>query len=654
MGEACRPDRNRTGAHAVFALFLIYPPVLVQQAELRIYDLMHAGRVSPPRSGVPVLVGIDEESLDVYGQWPWPRHLTARLVERLQMLGAKVVALDILMPEPDRTAPELVLSGLQHGGEPAVLPRSAKISDSNSLRLARSLSKGHTALGYFFTFTKDGTPQPTDTPVIPEGMVITRAAGSGAGLPKPVSTIRSIPVLRNATAAEGFTNAVHDQDGALRRVSLLMPYKDKLYPSLSLAALLLASNDRSLTLARKHDETELLWNMQRIPLDSSGSMLIDFRDEKNSFPYFSALSILAGTLPAGTLQGKIVLVGSWAKGLGDYHLVPSGTSLNGLAIHATIIDTILSNRFISRPGWARGAELFAVLLLGIVSTWLLSKPGFMLSLATVVLGSSLCYWGARTLFISQGLYLSPLIPMLTPVAIMTFLSLLKYGIEARKLRQRTRDLIEAQDTIIVSMSALTETRDKETGGHILRTRRYVEILARELATSAKYRYLDENSIKLLAKSAPLHDIGKVGISDNILNKSGQLSEEEYAIMKTHTLIGANAIAKTIGAFSNAENQGFLQYAREMIESHHERWDGSGYPHGLSGEEIPLAGRLMAVADVYDAMTSRRSYKQGVSHEKVCEVILRDSGKAFDPEIVAAFNVQNKVFYCIYRNFSDKS
>jgi adenylate cyclase len=345
-------------------------------------------------------------------------------------------------------------------------------------------------------------------------------------------------------------------------------------------------------------------------------------------------------------------VGAWAQGLGDIHQVPDGRSLKGLEVHATIIDNILSGTYLSRPDWARGAELFIILLLGVLSTLLLSRPGFLLSLLTVAVGTGGCYLGARELLLSTGMFVSPLMPMVTPIIVMTILSLMKYGIEARKVQQRNSDLMEAQDAIIISMLALVEARDKETGGHVLRTKSYVETLARHLATFPHYSYLDENSIDLLAKSAQLHDIGKVGIPDQILHKPGSLTSEEFAIIKTHTFIGARAITKAINETAHTESLHYLHYARQMIESHHEKWDGSGYPHGLRGTEIPLAGRLMALADAYDAIVSKRVYKREYSHAEAKEMIIKKSGQHFDPEVVDAFVAKNEEFYRIYLQFSD--
>ncbi len=632
-------------------LLSVFQPVPLQKTDLLLYDLMVAGRATPPQSTVPVLVGIDDASLAAFGQWPWPRYRLAMLVEQLQHLGASVVALDFLMPEPDRSSPEVIQAerrrDLLGNGTAASLAEQ----DSNSLSLAAALRQGPTVLGYYLDFSRSRGTNRQHSPAAPAGMVVKLAAHSTDLWPRPLGAVRSLPVFTDAASAEGFTNALEDVDGTLRRVPLLLRSPDgKELPSLALAALLLASQQRELHLAKDRAETTLHWDDRTIPLDSAGNMLVDFRSGKHR--YFSARRILEGRVAPGSLRGKIVLVGGRAKGLGDLHRVPAGTSVNGLEVHATVIDNILAGTFIARPDWARGAELVAVLAAGIVCTLLLSRFGFLSSLLTTVAGVAGLYWAARALLVMQGIYLSPFLPILTLVVTSSFLSLLKYALEARKVRMRTRDLLEAQDEIIVSMSVLAEARDKETGGHIRRTQRYVEILARQLATTPKYAHLTESDIELLAKSAPLHDIGKVGVPDSILQKPGKLTEAEYAAMQSHTLIGVNALTTLVGTTGHPEKQHFLDYARQMTESHHERWDGQGYPHGLRGENIPLAGRLMALADVYDALISKRVYKKELTHREVCEFISQQSGAQFDPDVVAAFMARNEDFLKVSRELAD--
>jgi CHASE2 domain-containing sensor protein len=635
----------------VVALLSVFQPRAVQKADLLVYDLMVAGRTMPAQSSVPVLVGIDEESLAAFGQWPWPRYRLAMLIEQLQRLGAGVVALDILMPEPDRSSPEVIRSERQRDLMEAAAPAAHDDQDSNSQRLAAALRRGTTVLGFYFDFSRPTAPgRQQHPPALPAGTVITGPAHVADLWPKPLGQIRSLAVLTDAASAEGFTNALEDSDGTLRRVPMLLSAEGRQLPSLALTALLLASPQRALHLGNGGAQTSLYWSNRRIPLDSAGNMLLDYRSGR--YPYLSAKTILEGKVAPGSLRGKIVFVGAWAKGLEDTRLTPSGKSVNGLEVHATVIDDLLAGTFIVRPDWARGAELFAVLVAGIVCTLLLSRSGFAWSLLTVIAGTAGFYGGARQLLVVQGIHLSPLLPMVALVAITSVLSLLKYALEARKLRLRTQDLLEAQDEIIVSMSVLAEARDKETGGHILRTQRYVEILARQLAATPQYAHLKKSDIELLAKSAPLHDIGKVGIPDSILQKPGKLTADEYATMQSHTSIGAEALTRIVVGTGHPEKQAFLDYARQMTESHHERWDGDGYPRRLRGQEIPLAGRLMALADVYDALISKRVYKKELSHAEVREFIARQSGSQFDPDVVAAFEARSEAFFKVAQEFAD--
>jgi putative two-component system response regulator len=202
----------------------------------------------------------------------------------------------------------------------------------------------------------------------------------------------------------------------------------------------------------------------------------------------------------------------------------------------------------------------------------------------------------------------------------------------------SRRMVENDLTQLVSIRALAhlaETRDPETGNHILRTQKYVRALALRLSQHPRFSAtLDTRTIDLLTKSAPLHDIGKVGIPDSILQKPGPLTPEEWVIMKTHSRLGSDAIEQA--EIDVEQPVAFLSLAKEIAHWHHEKWDGSGYPDGLDGEAIPLSARLMAVADVFDALISQRIYKPAMSYEKTREIIADGSGSHFDPDIVAAF------------------
>jgi putative two-component system response regulator len=204
-----------------------------------------------------------------------------------------------------------------------------------------------------------------------------------------------------------------------------------------------------------------------------------------------------------------------------------------------------------------------------------------------------------------------------------------------EVARRVKEVQTVQDTTIMAMGSLAETRDNETGNHIRRTQHYVRVLAERLRQNPKHsKDLDDATIEMLYKSAPLHDIGKVGIPDRILLKPGKLTPEEFEIMKTHTTLGRDAILAAERQLDAPSS--FLRYAREIAYSHQEKWDGSGYPEGMVGPLIPLSARLMAVADVYDALISKRCYKAAFAHEKAVEIIREGKGKHFDPDIVDAF------------------
>lgn len=219
-----------------------------------------------------------------------------------------------------------------------------------------------------------------------------------------------------------------------------------------------------------------------------------------------------------------------------------------------------------------------------------------------------------------------------------FRGILRDRTETRRLEmdllESYRKLQQARAATILGLAKLAEYRDEGTGTHLERIREYARVLAEELSRLPRYRgYIDARYIEDIYQSAILHDIGKVGIPDTILLKPGELTGEEFDTIRRHTVLGAEAIA---AIQEGIEGRSFLNIGREIAFCHHERWDGSGYPRGLKGEAIPLSARIVAVADVYDALTTRRFYKDAFSHEKARRIIASLRGKHFDPEVVDAF------------------
>ena len=221
----------------------------------------------------------------------------------------------------------------------------------------------------------------------------------------------------------------------------------------------------------------------------------------------------------------------------------------------------------------------------------------------------------------------------------------------RLVAERTREIVEVQDATIFALATLAETRDNETGNHIRRTQFYVKALAEALRRDPAYApSLTDAEIDKLFKSAPLHDIGKVGVPDAVLCKPGKLTEDEWALMRQHPAYGRDAILAAEAMLTG--HHSFLRYAREIAYGHHEKWDGSGYPAGLAGEAIPLSARLMALADVYDALISRRVYKPPMSHVDAVTIIVKGRGAHFDPAVVDAFLSVEGEFRVIAGRFSD--
>ncbi|MCL2006243.1 MAG: response regulator [Planctomycetaceae bacterium] len=218
-----------------------------------------------------------------------------------------------------------------------------------------------------------------------------------------------------------------------------------------------------------------------------------------------------------------------------------------------------------------------------------------------------------------------------------------------RLRAGERILaLETRDVAIFALAKLAESRDNDTGAHLERVQYYCKALCQRLATQEKFQgVVDHEYARLIFQTSPLHDIGKVGIPDAILLKPGRFTPEEFEIMKSHTTIAADTLNAALAKFPGVA---FLKMAKEIAESHHEKVDGSGYPYGLKGDEIPLCGRIIAVADVYDALVSPRVYKPPMTHEEACQIIEEGRGKHFDPDIVDAFHAVGERFIEIRKRF----
>ncbi|HEC19680.1 MAG TPA: response regulator [Gammaproteobacteria bacterium] len=221
---------------------------------------------------------------------------------------------------------------------------------------------------------------------------------------------------------------------------------------------------------------------------------------------------------------------------------------------------------------------------------------------------------------------------------------------SEEVRAKIKEISESQLAAIFAMSKLAESRDPETGEHLERMREYCKLLSEQLSRMPKYRHIiDRAFVGNIYAASPLHDIGKVGIDDSVLLKPGALTDEEWVLMKQHPIIGAETLREVDRQHPGND---FIHTGIDIAEGHHEKWDGSGYPYGLAGEKIPLVARILALGDVYDALTSKRCYKDAFSHEKSRSIIEEGRGKHFDPDVVLAFFEAEEEFKRVRQEYKD--
>lgn len=318
-------------------------------------------------------------------------------------------------------------------------------------------------------------------------------------------------------------------------------------------------------------------------------------------------------------------------------------------------------------GWSLGIvvpenELFSRLHIITIELFVMGIAGYLITLGLIIYLSTRATIPLRTLAkaayrIGQG-DLKAILPTVKSADEIGVLNtsfknmqdnLIQY---IENLHETARVLALTQEVTIECMASVAEFRDPETGMHIRRTQIYVKELALYLKDNPRFKdFLDDEAISMLYLSAPLHDVGKVAIPDSILLKNGKLTDEEFAIMKKHPIYGRDAIAE---AEKKLPNRSFLRFARDIASSHHEKFDGTGYPLGLKGDNIPIPGRLMAVADVYDALVTKRVYKPGFPHEKAKQIIVEGKGTHFDPDVVDAFLALEEKFKEIAARLADKA
>jgi HD-GYP domain-containing protein (c-di-GMP phosphodiesterase class II) len=609
-----------------FCAQTFYRPSFLAHLDGRFFDGLIAEEAVPKGYSGPLVVALDNDSLARFGRWPWPRALMARLLTRIADQKPASVGIDAIFAEPERP------------GDRGKGSAPADNLSAGDVVLSKALSSGPFVLGFELTFAPENTSTAGEKLLHPLNIVSVREQGAMDPLKRlwqATGDVSSLPVFSRSVDRSGFLNASRESDGILRRMPVLIAYGGKVYPSLALATALGTDGGTGAVLESTWSGDRILKiGGRNIPLDDRGRLLLRFRGWHGASKPLSAAALLEGRIPHDALKGRVVFIGATATGMGESVVTPVNALLSGVQVHAIAAENMLQGDFARPAPWVY--RFLAVLVLGLAATFTCIRLPVMRG--ALVLGAAAVWaWqGSTWLYRADGFFLSPVLPVVALFANFSLLTLIRtFFVEKRAQRQK-RDLAKARDFIMSSLASLAEIRDTETGAHIMRTERYLLILCRELSRHPRFKpLLNQETIELISKLAPLHDIGKVGLPDHLLRKTTGFTSEEYEAVKKHVIYGRDAIAKA-EVRVGLDNDEMLQYAKDMAYSHHERWDGSGYPEGLQGEQIPWAGRLMALADAYDAMVSRRIYKDPIPHEEAVRFISKGRGTLFDPDMVDAF------------------
>ncbi|NVK02931.1 MAG: CHASE2 domain-containing protein [Oceanospirillaceae bacterium] len=607
-------------------------------------QLMPRARVSSPA----LIVDIDEASLGEYGQWPWPRDLMAELVSKVSSYSPAAIGLDLLLPEEDRSTACSAIGRLSTLSDAA---RAEVCSaPSNDAQLAQALFSAPTVLGVA------GLEVGDESELLLQEVLVESELNRSSIRAFPAH-LSSLPLLHQAASGWGLVSADMER-GVIQQIPLMGKVSEQLIPALSVELLRVGLRVPNVRLIESDDMLALSLGDLTIQLQAEGTAYLHYSPHEPD-RFVSARDVLGGKLDPQLLQGRLVLIGVSGLGLVDYVSTPLGERIPGVEVHTQVLETIFDDTMLVYPPWAQHLETLIIVLVSLWVIYLLSRLRVWLQLSLFLLTVVGVAGLGIYLFSAHG----TLIDVLTPTvyfSILYFAQLTDELVTGEEkiddlefaVLERTKKMMQLQDVAMEAMGALAESRDPETGNHIRRTQNYVKLLAEYLSLREEYAAeLTPSAITHLYKTAPLHDIGKVGIPDDILMKPGKLTDEEFEIMKRHPEYGKRAIESAEQKMD--EPSEFLRYAKEIIYAHHEKWDGSGYPEGLAGGDIPLSARLMALADVYDALICRRCYKPPFPHEKAVAIILEGRGTHFDPTLVDAFLEISEQFYEISLKYEDK-
>ncbi len=622
--------------------------LLLKKVDYFFYDQFVQVSGSQKASDRITIIDIDETSLSGVGQWPWPRYRVAQIVKNINALKPKVIGFDIILPESDRTSLKNIKEQFQKDFELELgftgVPSSLTDNDAY---LAYIFKQSPVIGSRFFFFDHFNLK----APCFYNPFDLSDHTGK-LQLHSANGILCNTADIENSLQFTGFTNNQYDEDGIIRKTPLLINYKDQIFTHLSFSTFLKLQGIDQATILENRFGVYIKAGHLKIPITLDGYIHMRFSGPARQYKYISAIDILNGTFSPDDISDKIILIGSSAIGLNDVHHTVYDSQFPGVEINAVILDNIMDNHLIIKPVWSKLFIFILCLLTGMIITFLMfqwygPKTFFLI----VVIWICTIFFASICLFYYQNIFISPGQPILLSLFYFSIFSFVRFVQTRQDSFEWYKKLASSQQLTMEAMVSLVETRDPETGQHIKRTQHYAKSITVYLKRKGWFpEILTDEFIEMLFLSVPLHDIGKVGIPDRILLKPCSLTDNEFDMMKMHTTFGRETIER---ATQNFKGDNYLILGAEIAGSHHERWDGKGYPEGLSGNGIPLSGRIMAIADVYDALISRRCYKEPFSHEQSLKLILEGNNTMFDPTIVEAFITIESEIKTIASRFKDK-
>lgn len=576
-----------------------------------------------PKAPAVAIVDIDDLSLQKVGQWPWPRYVLGNLIKATRQEKSQVIGMDILLLEPDRTSlnyiqqrykmefdMDMFVVGVPEGMRDndhylaSVLRDEAPIVGATQLILSRARDT-HTLKHIFNT---------------------------SLNLPYAEMILKNTPEIRTSLTRAGFVNFINEGDGVLRNIPMIINSDEGNIPSFTLAMLMEKEGVDHFSIEKTVWGREINVGQYHIPVDNEGKAWINTKPAESPFVSISSSMILSGQ--SDKISEPLILIGSSSAALHDKVIMRDHQAIAGVGAHATMLNNIMNNNVVIHPSWLKIWDVITCIsLLSVINILYLLSSNFTRRISIITFLVILLNATMFCAFYFYNVWLPVIYTVIGAFILIILHELVEYLILRKNMNIWKEDLENSNHALLHAMAAVCDSRDPETGGHTSRTQFYVKRLAEVLE---KYHPEAQHPffIDSLFHAAPLHDVGKVAIPDSILLKPGALTDEEFDVIKTHTTIGRRLLADAADKLRAPSE--FLHCAIDMAGCHHERWDGKGYPDRLSGTDIPFCARVMAVADVYDALTSKRVYKKSMSHSKALDIIISGAGTQFDPSVVNAF------------------